>query len=106
MTTTHSMDATLECSALLMTGTATLTTLPSRADMNVPTPTAASTHQAPGGTVAGVAGGAGLWSSGEFVNGGFLTPIPSTATLPDYHQHYHQEYAWKHDLPCQRHSRR
>src|SRR5450756_1538396 len=69
MTTTHSMDATLECSALLMTGTATLTTLPSRADMNVPTPTAASTHQALRGTGAGAAGGAGLGSSLEFVNG-------------------------------------
>jgi len=42
---THSMPATLAPNARASTGRSVLTTLPSSADMNVPTPTVTSTHQ-------------------------------------------------------------
>ena len=51
--TTHWIDATLHGGRCACWAATFTTTLPSSADMKVPTPTAASTHHAPGGTGAG-----------------------------------------------------
>jgi hypothetical protein len=42
---THSISATLACSSARITGSTVFTTLPSSADMNVPTPTVKRIHQ-------------------------------------------------------------